>query len=71
MDDESLKILQREITELEQLLAVKKQEFKEAQVAGSESRNSSRNASLDIGVSALSAKVSLSSRGRFPFPQNH
>ena len=53
MDDESLKILQREIAELEQLLAAKKQEFKGAQVADSESRNSSRNASLEVNNQSL------------------
>jgi len=46
MGDVSLIILQKEIAELEQLLATKKQALKEAQAADSESRSSFLGASL-------------------------
>jgi len=48
MGDATLIILQKEIAKLEQLLASKKQELKDAQAADSESRSSSLDASLEV-----------------------
>jgi len=48
MGDATLIVLQKEIAELEQLLATKKQELIDAQAADSESRSSSLDVSLEV-----------------------